>query len=83
MSMYQIQDETLIQDAFYEDERVGDLDYSAEYYTNPPMYYREDEYYNFHNGYHHRPPPDTEIYYAKPEQVGFCQIQKGTKKVFE
>ena len=72
MSMYQIQDENL-QDHFYEDQpvpgRIQDLDYSAEYYTNPPIYYREDEYYNFHSDYSNQ----NQIYYEKPEQVGFCQ----------
>ena len=69
ISMYQIQDENLLTDGFYDDEAI---DYPAEYYANPPMYYtREDDYYNFHGEYQHRPTRDTEIYYAKPEQVGF------------
>ena len=72
--MYQIRDENLISDQFYDES-----DYQTEYYTNPPVYFHENDYGQY--GYEHlggpprHPHPDqNEMYFTKPELVGFCNF---------
>ena len=71
--MYQIRDENLISDHFYEES-----DYQTEYYTNPPVYFHdnEPEYHYEYLGHPQRHPhaPENEMYFTKPELVGFCNL---------